>query len=115
MRARLLHGLGWLTGVYVCAFVCAPGPAAAQAQDSAENAYAYAAPQSAPTDETKPADAPVNTEMSADDESAVLGQMLMFDPATLAATTPSKPLKLPSLYAPKPLDVSRKPAPARWS
>ena len=107
MRARLLHNFGWLTGAAFCAFTCAPGPAVAQVQDLAENAYAYATPQSAPTGEATPDDASVNPEMSADDESAVLGQILMFDPATLAATTPSKPLKLPSLYTTKPLDVSR--------
>jgi hypothetical protein len=107
MRACLLHGFGWLTGAFVCALVCAPGPAAAQSQGTAEDAYAYAAPQSVPTGEARPADAPIGAEPSADDESAMLGQMPMFDPATLAATTPSKPLKLPSLYAPQPFDVSR--------
>jgi hypothetical protein len=108
--------LGWLTGVFVCVFVYASGPAAAQAQDSAENAYAYAAPEQAPAGDARPADAPIGAEPSADDESALLGQMLMFDPATLAATlaatTPSKPLKLPSLYAPQPLDVSRSDQPS---
>jgi len=51
-----------------------------------------------------PADA-TTTPLSAED-SAALGNALMFDPAVLATTMPSKPLRLPSLSDPRALDVS---------
>jgi hypothetical protein len=76
-------------------------PALAQAHDSAATAWASppsnpAAQQNAPA---RPA-LPVN-------ESAMLGQALMFDPASLSATGGAKPLRLPRLPNSYGLAVSR--------
>lgn len=52
---------------------------------------------------TQPADGPALT----DEERALLGQALDFEPSTLAAHAPARALKTPSLKQPKTFDVSR--------
>lgn len=89
------------------AFGFAALPVLAQAQesvmpDASLDVYALALP-SAPADQP----APPPNEVPPPDESAVLGQALMFDPASLAATVPAKPLRLPSLSNANSFAVSR--------
>jgi hypothetical protein len=102
MRAGAIH-TGWLIVALTCAF--APGAALAQdsAQDSATGAYASASPPSNPTDEPAP---PAASEPSPED-SAILGNALTFDPATLNSAAPAKPLRLPSLPNRQSLDIKR--------
>jgi hypothetical protein len=85
------------------ALACAFAPGAALAQDSATAAYASASPSSNPTDDPAP---PADSELSPED-SAILGNALTFDPATLNSAAPAKPLRLPRLSSPNRLDVSR--------
>ena len=103
MRAVALRDLRWV--IAACALAAMPAQAqdADRAPDSADAAYAYAPPPSGPVGDTKPEDAAP----PAPDDSAVLGQALLFDSASLAAATPVKPLKLPGLSAPKKFDVNR--------
>ncbi|HEX3948966.1 MAG TPA: hypothetical protein VHW95_03840 [Steroidobacteraceae bacterium] len=107
MRARLFMGLAWPAGVIVCALAAIPAIAqvanSAQVTDSADAAYASASPPSNPTDGNTQA----GTASDAGNDNDILGHALIFDPASLADTGPSKPLNLPGLPAPKPMDVSR--------
>jgi len=73
-----------------CALAALP---AAQAQD-----VRITAPSAAEDAQASPPLTP--------DESAVLGQTLLFDPADLAATTPARPLRVPSLSKPRDLSVN---------
>lgn len=72
-------------------------PAAAQTKD-----YASASPPANPTDAGEtPSRAPLSP-----DESALLGQALLFDPSSLATSAPSKPLRRPTLFDKEGLDIS---------
>jgi hypothetical protein len=73
-------------------FILFAVPAFAQGQKSGEEAYALASPPSNPTDQAPSS----GTAAPPPDESAVLGSILTFDPAALAAA-PLKQLKQPSL------------------
>ena len=72
---------------------------------------AFAAPalaQDAPAlvqEDLRPAIDANQTPLSAE-ETATLGNALLFDPATLTASAPAKPLRLPSLLSPPSLDVN---------
>ena len=100
MRAAATHG-AVLTMLALCCASAAP--TAALAQDLSTAPYAAASPPANPTDE--PA-SPASSALSPD-ESAVLGNALMFDQSNLTGAAPVKPLRLPSLSNPKDLDVSR--------
>ncbi len=103
MRTVAIHSIGGMTLAFACALAAAPATAQSSDRDSALSAYAMASPPS------NPADAPASaaTEPLNPDESALLGNALTLDPATLAATMPTRPLRLPGLSSPKSLDVSR--------
>ncbi len=85
----------------ICAATAVQSPALAQ--DATMAAYASASPPSNPTDGPVP---PAESELSPED-SAVLGNVLTFDPATLNNAAPAKPLRVPSLTGRQRLDVSR--------
>ena len=81
-------------------------PGAALAQYSASDtaalaAYATASPPSNPADQPT-----ANNEISPE-ESAMLGNALIYDPATLNSTAPVKPLRLPRLSTQEKVDISR--------
>jgi hypothetical protein len=78
-----------------CALAALP---AARAQDIRITAPSAAASASPPTDD---ASRPLTP-----DESAVLGQALLFDPTNLAATKSARPLRLPTLAKPHDLSVN---------
>jgi len=110
MRAAATHGAVWTMLALSSALAA---PTAALAQDLSTAPYAAASPPANPTDEpglpanstdepTPPADNALSP-----DESAVLGNALIFDPPNLTGTAPVKPLRLPSLSDPKDLAVSR--------
>jgi hypothetical protein len=80
-----------------CALAALP---AAQAQD-----IRIIAP-SAGTSAAPPTDDPQASQPLTPEESAVLGQALLFDPANLAATKAARPLRLPSLSKPHDLSVN---------
>src|ERR1700688_803584 len=93
-----------LVGAQICIFAIAPGAALAQnsARDSALAANASASPPANPTDEPAPANNEFNPE-----ESAILGNALTLDPATLNNLAPVKTLRLPSLSTSQNPDISR--------
>jgi hypothetical protein len=64
-------------------------------------AVPFAAAAAQPVAATAPEPAPLDA-----DATAALGQALTFDPASLAAAAPAKPLRLPDLPAPAGLNVS---------
>jgi hypothetical protein len=79
-------------------------PALAQAQDALTPDGGLDAYALAPADQP----APPPNEAPLPDDSAVLGQALVFDPASLATIVPARPLRpLPSLSDPNSLAVSR--------
>jgi hypothetical protein len=101
MRAGALPGALRAIVALVCALAALP---AAQAQDiriTAPSAGTAASPPANPTDD------PQASQPLTPDESAVLGNALLFDPANLAATKSARPLRLPSLSKPRDLDVNR--------
>jgi len=83
MRLSAMHDVRWTIVALVCALTAAP----ALALDLGTAAEP-------PTPPLSP------------DESAALGHALIFDPATLTAAAPAKPLRRPSLSDAKGLDVS---------
>jgi len=100
MRQEARHGARWLIAAFACALAVAP----AAAQDASEDASgnAAAAPSENITDTAPPvADAPLTP-----DESAALGQALLFDPADFTSAKPAKPLRLPRLNDLNKFDVS---------
>jgi hypothetical protein len=72
-------------------FILFAMPAFAQGQKSGDEAYALASPPSNPTDQPSAANS-----VPSPDESAMLGNILTFDPAAMASN-PVKPLKRSSL------------------
>lgn len=103
MRASVAAS-AWLT---MTAIALAALPALAWAQDAANQdpLDAYALALSSPERATLPAPPP--DVVPAPDESAVLGQALMFDPASVAGKAPAKSLRLPGLSNPHKLAVTR--------
>ena len=94
--------IGSIAGLILAAALAA-APAVALAQEVAAPADAAAAtPPSSPDDATEAA---ADTPLS-DEESAALGQALLFDPAAAIKAKPVKPLRLPSLYKPQALDIN---------
>ena len=88
----------WIIAALVCALADAP----AAAQDASGTADATALPPATLTDAANPqAYLPLTP-----DESAALGNALLFEPANLASSKPAKPLRLPSLNDPDKLDIS---------
>jgi hypothetical protein len=84
-------------------FVVFAVPAFAQGQKSGDEAYALASPPSNPTDQQSSSTA---NAAPPPDESAVLGSVLLFDPAAMASL-PLKPLKQPGLANRDTLAVTR--------
>jgi hypothetical protein len=95
MRAGAFSGAVRATFALACVLAALP---AAQAQDIHITAPAAGA--------SNPADDPQASKPLTPDESAVLGNALLFDPANLAATTSARPLRLPSLSKPRDLTVN---------
>jgi hypothetical protein len=95
MRAGAASGAIRTIVALACAFAALP---AAQAQDIRITAPTAASPSSNPADAT--------TQPLTPDESALLGQALLFDPADLAATKSARPLRLPTLSKPRHLSVN---------
>jgi hypothetical protein len=98
MRTGAKQSSGRIAAAFVCAFAAAP----ASAQEF---------PVSPPDTAVSPAaidglEAAPGGELSAED-SALLGQALLFDPIDLAGRAPVKPLRLPDLSSPPALDVMR--------
>jgi hypothetical protein len=92
------RAIRWMMAAFVCALAAAP----VAAQEADEAAYAVTSPSANSTDTAPPADTPLTP-----DESAVLGNALLFDPAHLADAKPAKPLRLPNLNGADKFDVSR--------
>ena len=93
MRAGAILVVGWTAFL---AFAAAP--AAAQELRAADDAAA--SPSATAIDDARPAEA-------APPSDEVLANALTFDPATLAAGAPERTLRVPRLFGPKGLDVSR--------
>jgi hypothetical protein len=91
-------------GAQIFIFAIAPGAALAQnsVRDSALAAYASASPPSNPIDQSDTAANELSPE-----ESAILGNALTLDPATLNSSAPVKTLRLPSLWTSQNPDISR--------
>jgi hypothetical protein len=95
MRAGAMRSAVQTVVALACAFAALPD---AQAQDIRITApSAIAAP-------ANPAD--VTTQPLTPEESALLGQALLFDPADLAGTHTARPLRLPTLSEPRKLSVN---------
>ena len=88
--------------VVALALTLAPLPAVAQETGGADYALAAPAANAAAQSDAPPAPPPLTP-----DEAALLGQALLFDPASLVASAPAKPLRLPSLGKPRGLALSR--------
>ena len=97
MRTGAARGAVQAILALACALAALP---AAQAQDIRITAPSAAASASAPSDDPQ-AGRPLTP-----DESALLGQALLFDPTDLAATTSARPLHLPTLSKPHDLSVN---------
>jgi len=100
-------GSGEFLGMRLGANVCAAGVIAAAVCVFAA-APAAAQESSAPADATPPTEAvdpPADTPLTPE-ESALLGNALLFDPANLGDSKPVKPLRLPGLNDPNKFDIS---------
>jgi len=95
MRAGAMRSAVQTVVALACAFAALPD---AQAQDIRITAPSATAAPANPADESTP---PLTPE-----ESALLGQALLFDPTDLAGTQPARPLRLPTLSEPRKLSVN---------
>jgi hypothetical protein len=98
MRSSANFCIGWMTAALAAILVAPP----AHAESAAEEAYASASPAANMTDDANAAAAPLSPE-----ESAAVGNALMFDPSTFMSSKPAKPLRLPETSRHKSLDISR--------
>jgi len=96
MRAGAMRGAVQTVVALACAFAALPD---AQAQD-----IRITAPTVAPAAPANPADE--TTQPLTPEESALLGQALLFDPTDLEGTQPARPLRLPTLSEPRKLSVN---------
>lgn len=98
MRFGANFCVAWVIAALACVFDAAP----AAAQETSAMSDANAAPLVTPDDVTNP---PADTPLTSD-ETAALGNALLFDPANLADSKPAKPLRLPGLSDPNRFNVS---------
>lgn len=94
MRYGAIYCAAWAIAASACAF--------AAPQEASAPADAITTPSVDPADATNP---PADTLLTPD-ETAALGNALLFDPANLADNKPAKPLRLPGLNDPSKFDVS---------
>jgi hypothetical protein len=95
MRAGAMRSAVQTVVALACAFAALPD---AQAQDIRITAPSATAAPANPAD--------VTTQPLTPEESALLGQALLFDPADLAGTHTARPLRLPTLSEPRKLSVN---------
>ncbi len=100
MRPSALFGAGWTVAALVCALAA---PLAAQEADEAADSGDTVAPvAAAPDDAQPPAETPLTPE-----ETAMLGNALLFDSATMADGRPQRSLRLPGPHEPGKFAISR--------